>query len=281
MKNFYQFYGNTVTIVAGDSLPTYRSQEYEANINDQQSRRQESAPHEQQQNEVESFVRYIEEGVTSMKSSAGWVPLKLIAFLIMLWISLWNLEEGTTKGVIRYEEFTKTRPAIDAGARPGAWGDCYIVNKQKDERSGGHFGEAHGDIVMYLSPNPQTKDTHWFFKPEKDRVVSRRSYERVAGIPPGWLNGRKDVGPVIDEDGKKWDFVNGPQQYNVWHLGATSIAVAASPMAKYPLPIGINLSQPSSLSTIVTNSNITSDTQVLSTINDHFRRWHKVVPSRR
>ncbi len=46
---------------------------------------------------------------------------------------------------------------------------------------------------MYLSPNPQTKDAHWFFKPETDRVVSRRSYERVAGIPPGWLNGRKDV----------------------------------------------------------------------------------------
>jgi hypothetical protein len=262
VKNFYQSYGHKVTIISGDSLPTYRSEVYETNINEQQSRRQESAPHEQQQNEVESFVRYVEEGITTMKSSASWVPLKLIVFLVMLWISLWNLEEGTTRGISRYEEFTKTRPAIDAGARPGTYGDCYIVNRQKDERPGGHFATAHGDVVMYLSPNQQTKDAHWFYKPATDRVVSRRSFERIAGIPPAWLKGKTDTGTVIDEDGNKWDFIRGPQQYDVWHLGATSQAIAADTVAKYPLPIGINITQPTDFSNIVANSITPLETQI-------------------
>ena len=118
---------------------------------------------------------------------------------------------------------------------------------------------------MYLAPNSQSKDAHWFYKADTDRVVSRRSYERVSGIPPAWLNGRRDVGPVIDEDGKKWDFVNGPQQYDVWHLGATSQAIATGHASKYPLPIGINISVPSTLSNIITNDTTTSVTQMEST----------------
>jgi hypothetical protein len=108
------------------------------------------------------------------------------------------------------------------------------VNKQKDERKGGHFGEAHGDIVMYLAPNSQSKDAHWFYKPETDRVISRRSYDRASGIPSQWLQGRVDSGPVRDEDGNKWGFINGPQQYDVWHLGATPEAVALDPNSKFP-----------------------------------------------
>lgn len=257
VKNFYASYNHTITLISGDSLPAYRSQEYESNISDQQSRRQESAPREQQQNEIERFVRNIEEGVTAMKVSASWVPLKLIAFVIMLWICLWNLQEGSVPGISRYEEFTKRRPAADAGARPGTYGDCYIVNKQKDERKGGHFGEGHGDIVMYLSPNSQSKDAHWFYKPETDRVISRRSYDRASGIPSEWLNGKRDSGAVRDEDGNKWDFINGPQQYDVWHLGATSEAVALDPNSKFPLASDIVLSQPTSLNELVSQYNQT------------------------
>jgi hypothetical protein len=226
VKNFYNSYNHTLTVVSGDALPTYRSEEYEANVTDQKARREESAPFEHEQNAVERFVRNIEAGVTAIKFSAPWVPLKLIAFLIMLWISLWNLQEGSTKGVSRYEAFTKRRPSTDAGARPGVYGDAYMVNKNKSQREGGHFEDVHGEVCMYLTPNSQSKDAHWFYKPTTDRVVSRRSFDRIAGIPPTWLNGKSDTGRVYDEDGKLWDFVKGPQQYDVWHLGATSEAVA-------------------------------------------------------
>ena len=124
-----------------------------------------------------------------MKFSATWVPFKLIAFIIMLWITLWNLQEGSVRGISRFEEYTKTRPSADAGARTGAWGDCYLINKQKMERSGGHFAEPHAVPVMYLTPNHQSKDAHWFYNPQTDRVISRRSFERVAGIPKDWLIG--------------------------------------------------------------------------------------------
>jgi hypothetical protein len=270
VKNFYKSYNHTISIISGDSLPAYRSQAYEANINEKHSRRQESAPHEQQQNEIERFVRNIEEGVTAMKVSASWVPLKLIAFLIMLYICLWNLQEGSQSGVSRYEEFTRRRPAADAGARPGTYGDCYIVNKQKDERTGGHFEEAHGDVVMYLAPNSNSKDAHWFYKPETDRVISRRSYDRVSGIPSAWMNGKRDIGTVHDEDGNKWDFVNGPQQYDVWHLGASVEAVAMEPKAKYPLPNNIIINKPTSLSEIVGARYHQTELQVLALETDAY-----------
>jgi hypothetical protein len=263
VKKFYASYNHKISIISGDSLPTYRSQEYESNINDNQSRRQESAPHEQQQNAVERFVRSVEEGITTMKASASWVPLKLIAFLIMLWICLWNLKEGSEPGISRYEEFTKRRPAIDAGARPGTYGDCYVVNKQKEERKGGHFGEAHGDLVMYLAPNSQSKDAHWFYKPDTDRVVSRRSYNRVSGIPSSWMLGNRSVGQVVDEDGTKWDFVNGPQQYDVWHLGATAEAVAMDTKAKYSLPVDTIVTNPTTFNELVTNQHQQTELQVL------------------
>lgn len=111
VRKFYKSYNHKISVIAGDALPAYRSETYEATVNDNESRRQESAPYEQQQNAVERFVRSFEEGVSAVKASAGWVPLKLIAFLLMLWICLWNLEEGPTKGISRYESFTKTRPA--------------------------------------------------------------------------------------------------------------------------------------------------------------------------
>jgi hypothetical protein len=240
VKNFYNSYNHTLTVISGDALPTYRSAEYEANVTDQKARREESAPFEHEQNAVERFVRNIEAGVTAIKFSAPWVPLKLIAFLIMLWISLWNLQEGSSKGVSRYEAFTKRRPSTDAGARPGVYGDAYIVNKNKLQREGGHFEDVHGEVCMYLTPNSQTKDSHWFYKPTTDRVISRRSFDRVAGIPPAWMNGRSDTGRVYDEDGKLWDFVRGPQQYDVWHLGATSEAIALDKQDNFTLSHNIN-----------------------------------------
>ena len=168
------------------------------------------------------------------------------------------------------EEFTRRRPAADAGARPGTYGDCYIVNKQKDERTGGHFEQAHGDIVMYLAPNSNSKDAHWFYKPETDRVVSRRSYDRVSGIPSAWMNGKRDIGTVYDEDGNKWDFVNGPQQYDVWHLGATAEAVAMEPKAKYPLPNNIIIDKPTSLNNIIGAQYHQTELQVLTPDNDAY-----------
>jgi hypothetical protein len=168
------------------------------------------------------------------------------------------------------EEFTRRRPAADAGARPATYGDCYIVNKQKDERTGGHFEEAHRDIVMYLAPNSNSKDAHWFYKPETDRVVSRRSYDRVSGIPSAWMNGKREVGTVYDEDGNKWDFVNGPQQYDVWHLGATAEAVAMEPKAKYPLPNNSIIDKPTSLNNIIGAQHQQTELQVLAPENDAY-----------
>ena len=160
----------------------------------------------------------------------------------MLWICLWNLQEGPNKGVSRYEAFTGCRPSVDAGAQPGTFGDCYITNRKKEERKGGHFETAHGDVVMYLGPNGQSKDCHYFYNPKTDRYISRRSFERVAGIPHEWLQGKSDIGLVIDENGNKWDFVNGPQQYDVWHLGATSEAVEAVARDREPkFPLHKNL----------------------------------------
>lgn len=51
--------------------------------------------------------------------------------------------------------------------------------------------------------NSQSKDAHWFYKSVTDRVVSRRSFDRVSGISQTWLNGRKDIGYVYDGDGNK------------------------------------------------------------------------------
>ena len=81
----------------------------------------------------------------------------------------------------------------------------------------------------------QSKDAHWFYNPQTDRVISTRSFNMVAGIPKDWLIGHKMTGPVKDEE---WDFVQGPRQYDVWQRGATAVAVAMDPQGvSYEFPI--------------------------------------------
>ena len=153
---FSASFGHKIQVISDDALAAYRSETYETNLNSNESRRQESTPHEHQQNDIERFVRNREEGITSMTFSASWVLVKLVAFIIMLWITLWNLQEGSVKGISRLEEYTKTRPSADAGARTAAWWDCYLINKQKIERSEGHFAEPQAVPGTYLTPNHQS-----------------------------------------------------------------------------------------------------------------------------
>jgi hypothetical protein len=147
----------------------------------------------------------------------------------MLWVHLWNSEESDIKGISRFEEFTGRRPAADGNAISGALGDCYIVNISKEQRIGGRFNhiQLHGKPVMYLTPNPQTKDGHYFYDPDTDRVICRRSYRRVAGIPHDWLQNKHKTGFVRTESGDLYDFINGPKHYDVWHKGASSEAIDA------------------------------------------------------
>ena len=84
------------------------------------------------------------------------------------------------------------------------------------------------------------------------------------------MNGKSDIGTVYDEDGNKWDFVNGPQQYDVWHLGATAEAVAMEPKAKYPLPNNIIIDKPTSLNNIIGAQYHQTELQVLTPDNDAY-----------
>jgi hypothetical protein len=84
------------------------------------------------------------------------------------------------------------------------------------------------------------------------------------------MNGKRDIGTVHDEDGNKWDFVNGPQQYDVWHLGASVEAVAMEPKAKYPLPNNIIINKPTSLSEIVGARYHQTELQVLALETDAY-----------
>jgi hypothetical protein len=73
----------------------------------------------------------------------------------------------------------------------------------------------------------------------------------MGGIPSAWMNRKRNIRTVYDMDGNKWDFVNGPQQYDVWHLGATAETVTMEPKAKYPLPNNIIIDKPTSLNNII------------------------------
>ena len=71
-------------------------------------------------------------------------------------------------------------------------------------------------------------------------------------------------------DGNKWDFVNGPQQYDVWHLGATAEAVAMEPKTRYPLPNNMVIDKNTSLNEIIGKQYHQTELQVLAPESDAY-----------
>ena len=254
IKSEYSTYGHNLKCISSDYLPTYQAPEYEQTLANAGIRHQETAPYEHNGVLTERIIRICNEQITSMKAAASWIPDKLICFVIMLWIHLWNSEESDIKGISRNEEFTGRKPAADGNAISGALGDCYIVNISKEQRIGGRFNsqnlQLHGKPVMYLAPNPQTKDGHYFYDPDTDRVICRRSYRRVAGIPQEWLQNKHKTGLVRAESGDLYDFINGPAHYDVWQKGASSEAIEADTIASSEGGEDITMQQPGVLNPV-------------------------------
>jgi Reverse transcriptase (RNA-dependent DNA polymerase) len=226
----YRKYGHSIQAISGDSLPAYQSIRFETVLDNEGIRREETAPYEHKGVLAERIVRICSEQVTAMRAAAPWVPDKLICFMIMLWAHYWNCEEGGKVGVSRSEEFKGIRPAANANAMTGVLGDCYIINLCKEQRSGGRFSsvqlQLHGKPAMYIMPNEQSKDGHWFYDPITDKVVSRRSFRRVPGIPSEWMDLNMKPGLVTSDSGKIYDFTHGPLGYDVWRKGAHPEVIA-------------------------------------------------------
>jgi hypothetical protein len=76
--------------------------------------------------------------------------------------------------------------------------------------SGDSYTSAHEIKAMYLCPNKHTANGHYLYNWVTERVITRSSLKRVAGIPDGWNKSNVVVPEVIDEDGNIFDFINGP-----------------------------------------------------------------------
>jgi hypothetical protein len=131
----------------------------------------------------------------------------------------------------RTEQFKKFVPSALKNGAAGAFGDYFVVNQVKEQRKGAKFADsytsAHGIKAMYLCPNKHTANGHYLYNWVTWRVITRSSLKRVAGIPDGWNKSNVVVPEVIDEDGNIFDFINGPSEYDVHHLGATIQAITA------------------------------------------------------
>ena len=234
VKAEYLKYGHVIQTISSDSLPSYLSSSYEDKLTDLSIRHEYTAPYEHEGVFAERLIRICNEHVTTLHAAAPWIPSKLICFIIMMWAHQWNTEEGALRGISRYEEFTGIRPSANGTGNTGAIGDCYIVNFSKTQRSTGKFSniehQLHGKAVMYLLPDVQTKDSHLFYDPTTERVITRRSFRRVPGIPNEWLQLNDKPGPVKDINGINYDFINGPIGYDVWHKGATQEAIIHQPL---------------------------------------------------
>lgn len=149
---FYAKHGHKLEVIQTDSLKAYSAPVYEKVLDGLEITRQASAPHEQQQNPVERIVRSMEEGVSSMRAAAPWVPSKLITFCVILWVCLWNLGSGTTSGISRVEQVTHVRPSATHTGLPGTYGDLFAVHQPRN--GAGHFTQPHGRLVTYLCPHP-------------------------------------------------------------------------------------------------------------------------------
>ena len=67
---------------------------------------------------------------------------------------------------------------------------------------------------MYLGPNMKTKDGHIFYDAVTKKILTRRSYGRMSGVPPEWLHVRTTDNLIEDYD-----------SYNIWHRGATDTVI--------------------------------------------------------
>ena len=220
VKKQYEIYGHNLKKLQTDSLSAYQTTTFENILLHNNIIRRESSPLEHQQNGlVERLVRSMEENISSMRAAAPWVPKKYITFQILLWVQLWNLQEGSMKNISRTEEFKNKRPTLNNNSIPGAWGDCFLIHTPKDLRTEKFDPHTRGP-VMYMGPNLQTKDAHYFLDAINSKILTRRSFQRIPSIPKEWKN------IDINSKGETSDTVHGSDdEYYLWHRGATEKAI--------------------------------------------------------
>lgn len=73
--------------------------------------------------------------------------------------------------------------------------------------------------------------------------------------------------------------MNGPQQYDIWHLGATAEAVAMDPAVKCPLPPGIILNDTTTIDQLITNQHRHPELQVLIPLDGNLTSETNVLTS--
>ena len=220
---FYKKFNHTIKSVQTDSLQIYQTDQFLEELNNENIIKRTSAPQEQQQNgKVERYVRIFIEQMTTIRHSAPWVPRKLIALQVLLWVHIWNLQSGSSE-ISRKEEFEKVRPSASYNDMPGAYGDAFLIHDAKSIRVE-NFAQHGRGPVMYLGPNFQTKDAHLFYDPVVNKVLTRRSYRRIANVPPTWLKLKEIMCPVNAEDGIAFDKFDG-SDYNIWQQGALPTVV--------------------------------------------------------
>ena len=73
--------------------------------------------------------------------------------------------------------------------------------------------------MMYLGHNMKTKDGHIFYDPITKKILTRRSYRRMNGVPPEWLHVRTTDNLIEDDSFQDYD------SYNIWHRGATDTVI--------------------------------------------------------
>ena len=220
VRKFYSRYNHEIRTLQTDSLSAYQSEIFEIPLFEAGIMRRESSPLEHQQNGlVERVARTMEEQIASTRAAAPWVPKRFITYQILLWSLLYNLLPGSELKISREEEFTGKRPTILEKEIPGAWGDAFLIHEPKDLRKEKFDAHTRGP-VMYLGPNIKTKDGHIFYDPITRKILTRRSYRRINGVPPEWVHVRTSDTFNNDDLSQVYD------DYDIWHRGATYITTA-------------------------------------------------------
>ena len=208
---YYKKYNHVIKAVQTDALQIYHTAEFLAELSEENIIKRMSAPQEQQQNgKIERYIRIFNEEMSSIRQSAPWVPGKLIGLQIVLWTHLWNLRSGSSENISRKEEFENIRPSAIYNDIPGGYGDAFLVHDSKSIRKDNFSPHGRGP-VMYIGPNFQSKDAHFFYDPIR--------YKRISNIPPKWLLMKEVICPVMTEDNIMFDRINGTD-YDIWHRGA-------------------------------------------------------------
>ena len=61
----------------------------------------------------------------------------------------------------------------------------------------------------------KTKDGHIFYDPVTKKILTRRSYRRMNGVPPEWLHVRTTDNLIEDDSFQDYDSVSSPAMPNV------------------------------------------------------------------